>query len=381
MIYLDNAATTWPKPPEVHAAITEALRKYGANPGRSAYEMANETTLKVFECRSKVAEFFNVAEEERVIFTPGCTWSLNTVIKGCLRAGDHVVISDMEHNAVVRPLHGLLSRGISYTRARVVEGDEYATLANFSAAIQRNTKMVVCTDASNVFGIRVPTAEIGAMCHRNGVLMVVDAAQSAGVTELDAAKHNADFICAPAHKGLYGTMGLGLLLVCGKTLPNPLAEGGTGSFSAQRKQPQELPDRLESGTLNVPAICALSAGLDAIARIGRQRLAEHEYSMIQKLYDELEGTKCVELYTQRPCREHHVPLLSFNVSGLSSEETAVQLAQRGIAVRAGLHCANDAHIAKGTQERGTVRVCVSMFTSEKEIAVTAQAVKEIARQR
>ncbi|MBE6753020.1 MAG: aminotransferase class V-fold PLP-dependent enzyme [Ruminococcaceae bacterium] len=378
-IYLDNAATTWPKPMGVARALEESLELYGANPGRSSYTMAEDTLLKVLHCRSAVGNFFGLAEPERVVFTPGCTWSINTVLKGCLRRGDHVVISDMEHNAVVRPLHALEQRGISVTRAHLFEGDPERTVASFRAALRRNTRMIFCTGASNVFGLRAPVKQLGELCRKQGILLGVDAAQSAGITEAESDTYAADFICAPAHKGLYGTMGLGLLLVCGDTLPEPLAEGGTGSLSALRSQPPELPDRLESGTLNVPAICALEAGIGFLTTIGPDALRRHEYGITSMLYDGLSGIDGTTLYTAPINSEWHVPLISFNIGDMGSETAAAMLAERNIAVRAGFHCAYDAHTVMGTHRRGTVRICPSAFTTEMEAVRFLDAVREICR--
>lgn len=377
-IYFDNAATTWPKPPEVMRALSESVCVFGANPGRGSYEMANDTAMRVFECRKRAADFFGIAEPERVIFTPGCTWSINTVLKGYLCPGDHIVISDLEHNAVVRPIERLCEQGVTCSRAHVVEGDDDATVENFRAALRSDTRMVFCTDASNVFGIRLPTARIAKLCRGLGIRMGIDAAQSVGIVPIDAVHCGADFVCMPAHKGLYGTAGLGLLLLCGDAVPLPLAEGGTGSLSALRTQPEELPDRLESGTLNVPAICALNAGLGAIGKRGTGSIAAHEYAMAGMLYEMLSDIPGVLLYTAYPRPKTHVPLISFGIKGMDSEEAATKLAQRHIAVRGGFHCAYDAHMAMHTQKCGTVRASLSMFTTENSVRALVRAVRAIA---
>ena len=239
--------------------------------------------------------------------------------------------------------------------------------------------MIFCTHASNVFGVKLPAERLARLCRKYGLLFGLDCAQTAGTAKLDFGAVPADFMCMPAHKGLYGMMGCGLLLLGGDTVPEPLCEGGTGSLSALREMPPELPDRLEPGTLNVPGIAALGAGIAEIERVGRERIAAHEMSLIRELYDRFSRMDGVTLYTMPPREETHVPLLSFNIGDLPSERTAELLGKRGIAVRAGYHCAYDAHTAYGTRERGTVRVCPSMYTSGQEIDALTRAAYEIIR--
>ena len=367
MIYLDNAATTWPKPRGTAAAIAEVLSMRGANPGRGSYRMAELSAETVYKCRCRAAAFFGAKAPENVIFTPSCTHSINYVLKGVLSPGDHVIISDMEHNAVTRPVAQLARRGVQYSAARVHEGDPEATVAEFRRCMRANTRLIFCTHASNVFGVRLPVAEIGELAHRNGILFGVDCAQSAGTADIDLRSLHADFLCMPAHKGLYGIMGLGLLIVnCDKQL-RTVIEGGTGSLSGVNVQPDFLPDRLESGTLNVPAIAALDVGIRFIESVGRERLEAHEMSLVCRAYDALAAMPECLLYTQRPQTGTHVPLLSFNIAGIPSDEAARRLGEMEIAVRAGLHCAGDAHRKMGTQSGGAVRICPSVFTSAEEI--------------
>ena len=379
MIYLDNAATTWPKPRGTAAAIAEVLSFRGANPGRGSYRMAELSSETVYRCRCRAAEFFGANAPENIIFTPSCTHSINYVLKGVLSAGDHVIISDMEHNAVTRPVKALAKRGVQFSTARVHEGDPEATVAEFRRCMRAGTKLIFCTHASNVFGIKLPIAEIGELAHRNGILFGIDCAQSAGTAAIDLRHMKADFLCMPAHKGLYGIMGLGMLIInCGKRL-NTVIEGGTGSLSGVNEQPDFLPDRLESGTLNVPAIASVDVGMRFIESVGRERLEAHEMNLIRRAYDELSTMPECTLYTSRPDSATHVPLLSFNIRGMESDEAARQLGSMEIAVRAGLHCAGDAHRKMGTQSGGTIRICPSVFTSEDEIASFITAIKEIVR--
>lgn len=381
MIYFDNAATTWPKPPGVLAAAKEAVVRFGANPGRGGYPLAEAADRRLYGCRERAAALFGLEEPERLIYTPGCTWSINTVLMGCLRPGDHVIISDLEHNAVVRPLHFLEGKGVGVSRAHVAEGDDEATLRNFSRAIERNTRMIFCTCASNVTGVMPPVKALGELCRREGLLLGLDCAQTAGTERLTCGNTGAHFLCAPAHKGLYGIMGLGLLAIGGEELPLPLVRGGTGSLSALRDQPADLPDMYESGTPPMPAICALDEGIKAVEAAGMERLRNRELNIIRHIYEELRAMPEVELYTRRPAAGVHAPLLSFNIAGLSGEEGAAELARRGICVRGGYHCAYDAHLALGTADRGTVRVAPSMHTTHRDAEELVRAVHSIARGR
>lgn len=379
MIYFDNAATTWPKPPGVLQVMRGDASRYGANPGRGGYPMAGESDRRLYECRSRAAAFFGLRQPECLVYTPGCTWSVNTVLNGCLKPGDHVIISDMEHNAVVRPLHELEKRGVTVSRARVAEGDPLATVRNFRREVRRNTAMIFCTHASNVTGVMPPAGMLGELCQQLGILFGTDAAQAAGSERVTADSTKAHFICAPAHKGLYGVMGLGILAICRDAVPAPLIRGGTGSHSAMREQPDALPDVLESGTPATPAIFALDEGLQTVERMGLSRIRTHEMNIIRHIYEGLASMPAVALYTELPCPGTHVPVLSFNIGDLGSEEAADALAADGICTRAGYHCAYDAHMSIGTAGRGTVRICPSMFTSHGEADALLRAVWKIAK--
>lgn len=286
IIYLDNAATTWPKPRETATTVASTIINYGANPGRGGYDMAMRSSELVYSCRRHAAEFFGAKSPEYVIFTPSCTHSINYVLKGNLSPGDHVIISNLEHNAVTRPVMQLAKRGVQFSTAKVHECDVEATVGEFRRLIRRNTKMIFCTHASNVFGIKLPIAELGELAARNGILFGVDCAQSGGTVEIDLKKLKADYICLPAHKGLYGTMGLGLLIINNDKPISTVIEGGTGSLSGINLQPDFLPDRMESGTLNVPSISALNVGLNFIENIGRDRIEKHEFRLMNLAYDE-----------------------------------------------------------------------------------------------
>lgn len=363
MIYFDNAATTGTKPQSVITAVGNALKNYSANPGRSGYATSLKTAEEIYKVREKTAQLFNASEPQNVIFTLNCTHSINCVLKGVLNYGDHIVISSLEHNAVMRPLVKMKN---SYSVANVSFTDDDITLENFRKSIKPNTKLVFCTAASNVTGKILPLRKIGKMCREKGILFGVDAAQLAGVCDIDMKKMNIDFLCVAAHKGLYAPMGIGIL-ICEKNIPKTLIEGGTGTNSLQTVQPLELPERLESGTVNVPAIIGVGAGIDFVKEVGIEKIYNHEMELIGILFDKLSNNSRFKLYTPFPEKYKFAPVLSFNIEGKKSEETADYLSLNGIAVRAGYHCAPTAHKQMGTLESGAVRVSVSAFNSKKEI--------------
>jgi len=376
MIYLDNSATSFPKPQTVNAACARAVRLY-ANPGRGGHSLSIGASGEIYSARKVVSEFFNAEGAERVIFTLNCTSAVNTVIKGILKSGDHVVVSELEHNSVMRPLERLKNTGISSTAVKVYPCDDEKTIASFRAAINQRTRMIICTQASNVWGIRLPVERLSALAHEYGLFILVDAAQSAGVVPIDMQKNGIDFLCTAGHKGLYGPMGTGILIVGCDTVPESLIEGGTGSSSMSFEQPDVLPDKLESGTPNVSGIAGLHAGIDFVKRNGTEKLSAHEFRLIKRLYRELSGMKNIRLYLPEPEPEYFVPILSFNVDGTDSETAAAELSKRGIAVRAGLHCAPAAHRAMGTLETGAVRISPSIFTSQNDIDKLIYTLKRI----
>lgn len=381
MVYFDNAATSFPKPPAVQTAVLTALTRYGANPGRSGHDLSVQTARQVFEVREKAASFFGAENPEHVVFTQNCTYALNTVIQGLFQSGDHVVISDLEHNSVLRPIWALAQqRKISYTVAKV-DLDEERTVASFQSAIQPNTKAILCTHGSNVFGIRLPAAKLAKLAKSYGLYFILDAAQTAGTEPIHMREMGIDFLCAPGHKGLYGPSGTGLLITaCGQKL-RPLVKGGTGSVSSELAQPEFLPDRLESGTLNTMGILGLGAGIDFVQRHGRETLARYEMSICRSLYQQLHSIEGVILYTPEPIYQKSLPLFSFNIEGLTSEETTQLLNQEGLAVRGGLHCAPDAHQKFHTFPNGAVRVSIGAFNTMEQAREFAYVVRKIAKVR
>lgn len=378
MIYLDNAATTYPKPPAVRQRVLEALTRYGANPGRGAFPMSLATAEAVYRVRQEAAAFFGAAGPECVSFQPGCTQALNVVLKS-LFPGDHVIATELEHNAVLRPLHEMKKRGVTFTLVPVTPGDGDAVLDAFRRAFRENTRLVVCTHASNVWGIRLPVARIAALAHIYGAEICVDAAQTAGVLPLSLAADGIDYLCCAGHKGLYGPMGTGLLVTGHADRLQSLVQGGTGTRAADPSQPREMPEFLESGTQNVPGILGLGAGIAFVREKGTERIRSWEMRHIARIWEALGHIPRVRLYTPYPDGEAFAPVLSFNLEGVPSETVGAALARRGVAVRCGLHCAPLAHKKYGTAETGAVRVSPCAFTSDRDVSGFLEAVREAAR--
>ncbi len=365
MIYLDNAATTWPKPMVVTRAVGDAMARYGGNPGRSGHHMSMQTAEMIYRCREKAAAFFGLSDPQGVVFTANCTTALNIVIKGIVGESGRVLISDMEHNAVWRTVNSL-SGGPRYDVARWSSDDD-EIIDNFRRAITKDTRLIVCTHASNVFGCVFPIARLAQLAHEHGIALCVDAAQTAGVLPINMQRDGIDYLCVAPHKGLYAPMGTGMLLCGTSVLPSPLVCGGTGSQSILPQMPYELPERFESGTVNTAGICGIAAGLGFVEMRGREAIYRHEMQLLQYAYDKLLECEGVMLYADRPMMGRFAPVTSLNIEGVPSENVAEWLDAAGVAVRAGLHCAPLAHRRFGTLSNGTVRIAPSAFTKVEEM--------------
>lgn len=375
MIYFDNAATTYPKPPAVIAAMSRALVKYGANPGRAGHSMSLETADAVYAAREKCADFFG-ASVENTVFMPNCTFALNTAIKGVLTENSHAVTSDIEHNAVLRPLYALSkSEGVSYSFA-LTDDDDDATVAEFGKLINRRTKAVICTLAGNVTGKIMPVKKIGEMCREKGICFIVDAAQGAGVIPLKLSD-GINIICAAGHKGLYGPMGTGLLVTDGRYRLKTLIEGGTGSMSKELTQPEFLPDRFESGTINTAGAISLGAGVDFVNSKGIDNIRRHENELCRRFFAGMKKLPTVELYSD-DFDERYAPVIPFNIGDLPAEEASGLLSDAGFALRGGFHCAYPAHRKIGTADRGAIRFSPSVFNSVSDVNALIRAVGRIA---
>lgn len=377
MIYWDNAATTWPKPPNVRALIGQALHKFGANPGRAGHKMALDTAEMVYNCRQDIADFFGLSDPSGVVFTANCTMSINMVIQSVVGNSGRVLTSDLEHNAVVRPL-AALSGDVDRYDVAAWSPNADQTVENFQRAIRPDTKLILCTHASNVFGSVFPIRRLAHLAHRYGLLFCVDAAQTAGVLPINMEADDLDFLCVAPHKGLYAPAGTGLLLCRNTDAIIPLICGGTGSYSLLREQPHELPDRLESGTLNMMGIWGVGEGLRFVKNKGLNEIYEHEIRCLQHLHKRLSEYPYFNLYTPYPRTGITSPVLSVNIGHLPSEEVASQLNEKGIAVRTGLHCAPWAHQRFGTIEQGTVRLSPGAFSTLGEAEQITKVFLQIA---
>ena len=364
MIYLDNGATSFHKPVQVRRAMLDAMIRC-ANPGRGGYRAAMEAANEVFRCRETAGRMFGCTPEQ-VVFTSNCTHGLNIAIRTLVKPGANVVISGFEHNAVTRTLYGL--GAVVHTAGRkLFDWDD--TLRQFDAALNTRPDAAVFTHVSNVFGYILPVAEMAGMCRARGIPFVVDAAQSAGCLPVSLEALGADFIAMPGHKGLLGPQGTGLLL-CGRE-PEPLLTGGTGSESVRQEMPEFTPDRAEAGTLNVPGIAGLRAGMEYVEQVGTDRILSRESQCARRCAEELEKLGMQVFYGA-----HQAGTVSFR-PGMDCEAAAQILSRRGIAVRAGLHCAPLAHESAGTLETGTVRVSFGHDASPQQLRLLAEAASKL----
>ncbi len=375
MIYLDNAATTLQKPENVKIAIINALDVCG-NSGRGGYRDAMNASDIIYSAREKVARLFGISEPENVIFTHNATHALNIAIKGIANGG-HCIISGYEHNSVLRPVEKLSSEGkLSYSVARGVLFDCESMIKSFLKEIKRETKFCVLTHVSNVFGYILPIYEIDRICFKKGIPLIIDASQSAGSIPLNMSSLKATVcICAPGHKGLYGPQGTGILLCRNGEKLNSLTEGGTGSLSSDKRQPDFLPDRHESGTLNAHGIAGLSAGIDYINLRGIRKIADHERALIYYVATELSKIKSLKVFNASNIKLQS-GVLSFMSLNKSNEQIAAALSDSDIAVRSGLHCAPLAHETVNTKN-GTIRISVSDFTTENDVEEFVSIMRKI----
>ena len=364
MIYLDHGATSFHKPPCVYSAVACALENC-ANPGRGGYTAAMTAAKTVLRCRERAAALFD-CQPEQVVFTSNCTHGLNMAIRTLIKPGGRAVISGFEHNAVTRPLHALGAK-IAVAGRRLF--DPADTLEQFEKSLKKGADAAIFTHVSNVFGYILPVEELAKLCRQYGVPFILDAAQSAGSLPVKLRALGADFIAMPGHKGLLGPQGTGLLL-CG-TIPKPLIQGGTGSESVNRQMPDFLPDRAEAGTLNVPGIAGLSAGLQYLERTGIDKIFARQQRQARRC---AEGLK--KLGIKVFSGENQGGTVSF-VPNMDCEEMATLLAQRQIAVRAGLHCAPLAHESAGTLKTGTVRISFGHDAKPEQTGELLQAVSKL----
>ncbi len=376
MIYLDNAATTYPKPTAVYQNVMRAMIEYGANPGRGSHAMAIEGARVIYETRELLAELFNLDDPMKVIFTFNATDGLNQAIKGVLNQGDHVITTTMEHNSVLRPIKELEKHGVENTIVQCAS-DGSVRVEDIEAAVRDNTKLVVTTHVSNLTGTIMPIEEIGQMCKRKNILYLVDGSQSAGVLEIDMKKQNIDLLAVPGHKGLLGPQGTGALMINCDAEIKQLREGGTGSESSSMIQPDFYPDKLESGTHNLPGIAGLNAGIKYILEEGTKSIYSHEKELLEIFIDEVKKNAKIEIYGPEDINIR-CGVIPINIEGIDSSEVAFMLdTQYGIAVRPGLHCAPLAHKTIGTEKIGAVRFGIGPFNKKSDIMDAVKALNEI----
>lgn len=379
MIYLDNAATSWPKPESVYRAMDEFLRTSGGNPGRGGHTMAVAATSLIDKTRLLIARMINADDKDRVIFTLNCTDSLNMGLKGVLKPGDHVITSNLEHNSVVRPLNKLEQQGVTVTRLSPRSAGEPVAAEDVEKAIRDKTRLIIMTHASNVNGVIQPVREYGLIARKHNLIFMVDAAQTVGRYPLDVRGDSIDLLAFSGHKGPLGPPGTGILYIGERVDPDSLREGGTGSHSEMEEQPTDLPYKFECGTANTVGIAGLAAGLNFISREGLGKVLTHEQELNARLAEGLSQIEGVTLYgAQRS--EEQAPIISFNIAGTDPGEVGAILDQAfDIKVRAGLHCAPVAHKTLGTFPAGTVRVSPGYFNTREQIEETLEAVKRISR--
>lgn len=381
MIYLDNAATSWPKPPGVAEAMVAFLEQVGANPGRAAHRLAIESGRIVYGAREAVAEVFHSANPLRVTFAANVTEALNTALRGFLHPGDHVVTSSMEHNSVMRPLRALERQGVALTVVRC-SPEGVLDPGDIASALRPNTAMIVLNHASNVVGTLLPVLEVGRIARAHDALLLVDAAQTGGAYPVDMEADGIDLLAFTGHKSLYGPMGTGGLIFGSRMDPariEPLKRGGTGSRSELEEQPGFLPDRFESGTLNVVGLAGLEAGIRWVLAQGVEAIRQHEQALTQQLIDGLLSIQRVAVYGTRDSRQQ-VACVSFDVDGLDPSDVARRLDdEHDVLCRSGLHCAPAAHRTIGTFPRGSVRFGLGAMNTSEQITRAIQAVTQIAR--
>ncbi|MGB3903976.1 MAG: aminotransferase class V-fold PLP-dependent enzyme [Anaerolineae bacterium] len=382
MIYFDNAATSWPKPARVVEALCHFITEVGANPGRSAHRLSIEAGRTIYETREALAQLFNVGDPLRIVLGLNATEALNLALCGILRRGDHVITSSMEHNSVMRPLRALEAQGVIELDVMQCSSEGFLDPSDLEAAIGPDSRMIVLNHASNVVGSLLPVAEAGAIARNHDVLLLVDAAQTAGAYPLDMKAMQIDLLAFTGHKALFGPQGTGGLCLGERVAVDdlrPLKRGGTGSGSDQEEQPDFLPDKYESGTPNAVGLAGLGAGVEFVLEQGVEAIRAHEVELTRQLIAGLLDIPGVTPYGGHDA-EMQVASVSFNVEGVAPSKVAALLDERyEIMSRVGLHCAPAAHRTIGTFPVGAVRFGLSYLNTAQEVEAALKAAREIAR--
>ena len=375
MIYLDNAATSFPKPPAVYEEVLNCMKNYAANSGRGSYDMSIQAALKILETREEICQLFNISSPLNLIFTCNATEALNIGIKGALRRGDHVISTVIEHNSVLRPLHSLTENGVEVTLINVDKAG-YVNINDIQEEIKKNTRMIIINHVSNVLGSTQDIKSIGTLSKENGIIFMVDASQSAGVIPIDVESAHIDLLAFSGHKGLLGPQGTGGLFIREGIKLKNFIEGGTGSNSHFMIQPDFMPDQFESGTLNTPGIAGLCEGIKFIKRVGLDSIQKKEQQLLLYLLEELKKLSYVKIYGSHSVKQRNA-VISFNIEGIDASIVGEQLNEMEIAVRTGYHCAPLIHETIGTEYAGTVRVSPGYFNTFMEVEELLKAIISI----
>ena len=380
MIYLDNAATSFPKPPEVVEEVARCMSEYCGNPGRGSHKLALAAAEGIYDCRATLCDFFSAEAPENVVFCSNATHALNIAIFSLAHDRAHFICSDCEHNSVRRPLEYLArERGCSYSvyNSYLLDPTRNAQKIcnSISSLIRPETVAVISTATPNICSAKMPLAEIGELCRSKGIFFIVDGAQGAGHYDINIKKSNISALAIPGHKGLLGPQGSGALILSSNFTSHPLTFGGSGSASLDTDMPSELPERLEAGTLSTPSIVGLEAGIKAIKLIGLEKISQHEEMLFKKTLRLLSEIRGVRIYAQR----YSGSVISFNIDGIPSDRVANLLSEQDIYVRAGFHCNPMAHKVLGSDYGGSVRASFSPFNTADDVIALADAVRNIVR--
>jgi len=375
-VYFDNAATSFPKPESVYETVNHVMRDVGANPGRSGHKMAIDASRYIFNARAAAAELFNAPDEKNIIFTYNTTDALNLGIKGLLKPGDHAITTSMEHNSVVRPLHKLTKAGVTFTTVTCSKTGKLNP-ADVENAITDSTRLIVITHASNICGTITDIDAIGKIAKKHGIIFMLDAAQTGGIVDIDVQRSNIDMLACAGHKSLFGLQGTGLLYLRDGLDLETSKEGGTGSYSEALDQPDDLPDKYESGTLNTPGIAGLGAGINFVLKETPEKIRTREMELLSHMLDELKKIDEVTLYG--PCDPlKQTSVVSFNIAGMECSSVGYALdTGYNIMVRVGVHCSPSGHKTLGTYPGGTVRASLGYFNTHDEIDYFVNAIKTI----
>ena len=367
IIYLDNAATSFPKPPSVAREMRRCIDYYCGNAGRGSHKLSLLAANKIYECREAICTLINAPSPENIVFVPSCSYGLNLIIKGILKQGDHVLISDMEHNSVYRPISRLANDGKitfdTFSALSSAEKTDDIILKNIEKKLHKNTKLIICTHQSNICSFSLPITKIGELCKKYNILFAIDVAQSIGHYNIDMQKSNINYISAPGHKGLYGPQGSAFVAINSNHILEPLIEGGNGIYSLDTTMPDFLPERHEVGTLPLPSIVGLCEGIKEVKSRGIDEISAHERELFVYLRERLLNINAVTVYAP----EYMGNTLSFNIKHIPPERVCDLLDEGNICVRAGFHCSSLGHTSLGTKDSGTVRASFGIYNTKNDI--------------